>query len=275
LLALLVLVAPSAGAQDVAPDPLPIVDAHVHYNRESWSVYSASEALGLLDGAGVAWMLVSSTPDDGTLALYELAPERVLPVLRPYRHSADFLSWTTDLTVAAYVEERLSTGVPYVGIGEFELEPGQAEHVVVRRMVDLAAERGIWLHVHAGPVALRELASVRPDVRVLWAHAGVDAELDAVASVLADYPQVFAELSLRASEIAPDGVLDLAWRQLFEAYSDRVLIGSDTWLPRDWTNLPQTHAATRAWLHQLAPDISAKLAFGNATQLFAARTAER
>jgi hypothetical protein len=245
------------------------VDTHVHYNRESWSVYAPEDALALMHQAGIAWALVSSTPDDGTLRLYELAPSTVVPFLRPYRNAAEFATWTRDPDVLAYMEERLTWSVPYQGIGEFELAPGQAEHAVVRRLVDIAAERGLWLHAHAGVAAIRELAGVRADVHLLWAHAGVDAPASEVAQVLVEHPNVWLEVSLRSAQIAPDGLLDPTWSQLFIEYADRVLLGSDTWLPRDWTALPETHATMQAWLQQLPPDIAAKLAHGTAEQLFA------
>ena len=47
----------AAGSED-----LPIFDAHIHYNRDVWSLYSVDEALGILDQAGVYRAFVSSTP---------------------------------------------------------------------------------------------------------------------------------------------------------------------------------------------------------------------
>jgi hypothetical protein len=265
LLALALLEPATVRAQDAVP---PVVDTHVHYNRETWNVYGPQEAIALMQEAGITWALVSSTPDDGTLQLYELAPDVVVPFLRPYRAAADFATWTRDPGVLDYVEERLTWGIPYQGIGEFELAPAEAEHMVVRRLSDIAADRGLWLHVHAGVVALRELASVRPDGRVLWAHAGVDASPADVGQVLVDYPNVWVEVSLRSAEIAPEGVLGAGWRQLFVDHVDRIMVGSDTWLPRDWTALPRTHAVMQSWLQQLPPDVAAKLGYANAERLF-------
>ena len=248
-----------------------VVDTHVHYNRESWSVYAPEEALILMQQAGITRALVSSTPDDGTLRLYELAPAFVVPVLRPYRTASDFATWTTDLEIVAHIEERLSWAIPYQGIGEFELAPGQAEHMVVRRLTEIAAERGLFLHAHSDAVAIRELASVRSDVRILWAHAGVDASPPEIAGVLIEHPNVWVELSLRSSDVAPNGQLDPAWRQLFLEYSDRIMLGSDTWLPRDWTVLSATHAALQMWLQQLPPEVAARLAHLTAEALLGSR----
>ena len=63
--------------------------------------------------------IVSSTPDDGTLKLYEKAPKGVVPFLRPYRTRDDMGSWPSDPGVQAYVEERLKRGI-YRG-SEFHL----------------------------------------------------------------------------------------------------------------------------------------------------------
>jgi len=231
-------------------------------------VYSPDEVLGLLDEAGVRWALVSSTPDEGTLQLWQRAPDRVVPMLRPYRHAADFATWTTDLDLLADIEARLSSGVPFRGIGEFEVEPGQAFDPVPRRLADIAAERGLWLHAHAEPLALTELAGLRPDAHVLWAHAGVTAAPETVSDVLAEHPNVWVELSLRGAEIGPDGALTPAWAELFLQHPERVMLGSDTWLPRDWTAISRLHAATRVWLAQLPPEVATKIAHANAEQLF-------
>jgi hypothetical protein len=77
LLACLAVASPAPGfTQD-----LPVFDAHVHYNQPDWSVYPPPAALAILDQAGVRWALVPSTPDDGTLRLFEEAPARIVPVL--------------------------------------------------------------------------------------------------------------------------------------------------------------------------------------------------
>src|SRR5437867_841042 len=85
---------------------LPLFDTHIHYSMPDWSVYTPEAALGILGGAGVRRALVSSTPDDGTVRLYEKDPGRVVPELRPYRTRADMATWSRDPAVLAYVEER-------------------------------------------------------------------------------------------------------------------------------------------------------------------------
>ena len=65
---------------------LPIFDAHIHYSRPDWQVFTPERILAILDQAGVQRALVSSTPDDGTLQLYAAAPaaHRPFPAPLPY-----------------------------------------------------------------------------------------------------------------------------------------------------------------------------------------------
>ncbi len=85
LLALLVVL----GAAAPAATQFPIFDAHIHYSRPDWDVYTPERALSILAAAGVPRAIVSSTPDDGTLKLYEKSPKSVVPFLRPYRTRDD------------------------------------------------------------------------------------------------------------------------------------------------------------------------------------------
>jgi hypothetical protein len=114
-LLLTVLLGPAV-APSYAQD-LPIFDAHIHYSQSDWAVLTPDQVLAILDRAGVRRALVSSTPDDGTLKLYDKAPQRIVPFLRPYRSREDMLTWHSDPAAQAYAEqvayrnaERLFTG---------------------------------------------------------------------------------------------------------------------------------------------------------------------
>ena len=72
---------------------LPIFDTHMHYSRGAWDAYSPAQILAILDRAGVARALVSSTPAGGTFKLMDAAPKRVVPAFRPYRVAADLGRW--------------------------------------------------------------------------------------------------------------------------------------------------------------------------------------
>ena len=268
ILLLLVLAALVGGPGAARGEDLPIFDTHIHYSQDGWARYSPEEALAILDRAGVRRALVSSTPDDGTLMLYRLAPDRIVPILRPYRTRADMSTWTRDPSVPEYVEERLAWGY-YRGIGEFHLSAGEATELVPRRFADLAAERGLFLHAHADAVAVRELLQLRPDIKVLWAHAWLGAGPATVSGLMDLHPNLWVELALR-TDVAPGGRLDPEWTALFERHADRVMVGTDTWVTPQWTRLPELMAGVRAWLGQLRPDVAEKIAYRNAERLFGA-----
>jgi hypothetical protein len=254
------VVAPAVPAAD-----LPIVDTHLHYSSNSWGGYPPEAILALLDRAGIARAFVSSTPDEGTVRLYERAPARIVPVLRPYRQPGELETWSRDPTVPAYLEQRLARPI-YRGIGEFHLSGAEAVSPVVRQVAGLAARRGLFLHCHCDVAAIEALAAAAPGVRLLWAHAGMSAGAAEVERLLARLPALSVELALR-SDVAPGGQLDPAWRALFVRHPDRFMVGTDTWVPSRWESLVATEAETRAWLGQLPPEIARRLASENADRL--------
>jgi hypothetical protein len=243
---------------------LPLFDAHIHYSQTDWPSYSPEAILALLDKTGVRWAIVSSTPDDGTLRLHEKAPGRIVPVLRPYRARADMGTWTTDASIVPYVQERLKRGI-YKGLGEFHLSAAQAADPVVRELAALGARHGLFLYAHTDGAGIEEFLRLYPQVRWLWAHAGLGEPFEVVARVVDRNPALMSELSLK-SEVASNGKLDLRWRDLFLRHPDRFLVGTDTWVTSQWDRFSQIQTALRAWLGQLPRDVAEKLAYRNAQQ---------
>jgi hypothetical protein len=245
---------------------LPIFDAHIHYSEPDWDALTPDQALSILAGANVVRALVSSTPDDGTLRLHRRAPQRIVPVLRPYRTRADMATWTRDPSVAAWVEERLKRGI-YRGIGEFHLGVEDVEAPVVRRLAELAEQGGLFLHAHVAEITMERLLIRYPRVRMIWAHAGMSATPAGVERLLDRFTTLWVELSLR-TDVAPGGRLDPAWRALFLKHPDRFMVGTDTWVTSRWQTLPQTMQAVRDWLTQLPRDVAERIAFRNGDRLF-------
>lgn len=252
-------------ASGAAGGVLPLVDAHLHYSADAWAELSPAQVLALLDRAGIRRAFVSSTPDEGTVRLYRAAPDRIVPVLRPYRTREELGSWYRDPGVPKYLAARLALGI-HRGIGEVHLSGDQARSPVVRAVVGLAAARGLFLHCHCDEVALETLLALDPGVVVLWAHAGMTARPAAVARWLDREPRLYVELALRA-DVAPGGRLDPAWRELFLRHPDRFLVGTDTWVPSRWGELEAVQAWTRGWLAELPPDVARRLAWENAERL--------
>lgn len=255
-----------AASASVLSQELPIFDAHIHYSRPDWEVLSPKQALAILDRAGVRRALVSSTPDDGTLKLYRLAPRRIVPFLRPYRTRGDMESWHSDSAVQSYVEERLRGGV-YKGIGEFHLSAEDVGTPVIKRLAEAAARQRLFFHAHVDEVGVERLLRFYPQVRVLWAHAGMSAPAGAVGRLLDRFPNLWVELALRF-DVALAGTLDPEWRTLFLRHPDRFMVGTDTWTTTRWEELIGELQDTRRWLIQLPSKIAEQIAYRNGERLF-------
>lgn len=256
----------AAGAAPAADEP-PLFDAHIHYNADAQGTYTPEKLIAILDRAGVERVLVSSTPNDGTIALQRRYPGRVVAELRPYRQPGDSGSWHRDPDVVPFLEQEVKRGI-YRAIGEFHLHSGQIGTPVVKRVVALARERGIPLHAHSDDGAIRELFVIEPTAKILWAHAGLSARPETIGSLLERHSTLWVELSLRSDDIAPGGRLDPQWRELFLRFPDRFLVGTDTWTTSRWEEVESESRVARAWLAQLPRDVVEKIAFRNGARLF-------
>ena len=255
---------------------MPIFDAHMHYSRESWIAYPPEKVAAILDASGVRQGLMSSAPDTGTFRLRALLGDRINPMLGPYRNGSDVFSWTRDGTIVPYVESALKNG-PHVGFGEFHLLVGQTTLPVVRSVLAIAAREHLFLQPHADARAVAELLNmVGADATVLWAHAGVTATADQVDALLERWPHLSVELSLR-DDVAPGGKLDPRWREVLIKYSDRFMVGTDTWTVggtytgnERWDAYADIVRGIRTWLGQLPPDVADAIAHGNGERFLAA-----
>jgi predicted TIM-barrel fold metal-dependent hydrolase len=267
LLALaLALIAPAGAARAQAPE-LPIFDTHIHYSAPDWTEYPEERILGILAAAGVKRALVSSTPDDGTIKLYQKDPKRIVPILRPYRTREDIGHWWQDPSVIPYLESCLALKV-HKGIGEFHLFGGQTGTFVVKRITEIAVQENIYLHAHSDELAIIELFTIEPRLRVIWAHAGMSSGPQAVGALLDRYPNLWVDLAIRNSDVAPGGTLDPGWRAVFLRHPDRFLAGTDTWMTSRWEALPGSVTEVRSYLSQLPREVAEKIAFKNAERLF-------
>jgi predicted TIM-barrel fold metal-dependent hydrolase len=64
------------------------------------------------------------------------------------------------------------------------------------------------------------------------------------------------------------GELSSEWRGLFTKYPDRFLLGSDTWVPQRWPDVPDIMAGYRRWLAQLPVKVAERIAWRNGARLF-------
>jgi hypothetical protein len=231
-------------------DRLPIFDAHVHYNLDIGRPLSVAEVLATWRKAGIRSVLLTSRPNEGTRELLAAAPPELKAVAfaRPYRVMADVQTWFRDPEIYAMIEREIERGI-YRGIGEFHIYGQAADSDGFARFVRLAAKHGLWLHA-----------------RVIWAHTGMSTPAERVDELFARYAQLHGELSYR-SGLTQGGTLTSAWRGLFTRYPDRFLVGSDTWVPQRWPEVPAIMDDYRAWLSQLPREVAEKIAWRNGERL--------
>src|SRR6185436_19649901 len=263
--AILIGVLLSAAALAARGQELPIFDAHIHYSHDAWQSVPPHDAIAILRKAGVRRALVSSSGDDGQRKLYALAPELILPSLRPYRSRGDISTWVRDQSVIPYLEERLKR-YRYVAIGEFHVYGADADLPVVRRVVDLAKQHRIFLHSHSDADAIERHFRQDPDARILWAHSGFDRP-ERVREMLRKHRNLWCDLAWRTDH-APAGKLDPDWRAAMIEFPDRFMVGTDTPTPERWHYIAEHARWVRTWLAELPRDVAERIAYRNGEAVF-------
>jgi len=245
----------------------PLFDSHLHYGGEDVKHYSPKQVIEVFDRNQVAYALVSSTPNDGTEALYEYAPKRIIPFLGLYRTLKDKRDWMWDESVVPRLESALDAGI-YRGIGEFHIFAKDRKSPVLKRIVEIAVERNLMLQVHGDAEILDEIFSQAPNVTILWAHLGTTPEPDFLRAVLTRHPtNLFIDTSVRDKQLLKTGGLTKEWQTLFIDYQDRFMIAVDTFSVNRWNTFDSVVADIHNWLGDLPPEVSKKLAYDNAYNL--------
>jgi predicted TIM-barrel fold metal-dependent hydrolase len=269
----------------------PIADVHVHYKWSQADVTSPEQALAVLERNHVELAVVIGTPAELALQLTNLRPKLFVPLWSPYRTGSDWSTWAYDKKVLERARSALSSR-RYHGIGELHLIGGFApapDSEVIHALFELAASYDVPILLHtefSRPDYLDQLCRQHSTTRILWAHAGSLLQADQVEQVLADCPNVWAELSARDPwrfvnnpVVAPDGSLLPAWRALIERHQDRFMIGSDPVWPVDqmdrwdepdtgWQEYRRFIDFHRHWLAAIDPAIARKIRIDNALEFF-------
>jgi len=252
-------------AGGVAAAELPIFDAHLHYSHDAWETVPPQEAIAILRKAGLKRALISSSGDDGQQRLLALAPDLVITELRPYRSRGEIGTWFRDESVIGYLEDRLKR-YRYAGIGEFHLYGADADLPVPRRMVQLARQRGLFLHAHSDVEAIERLFRQWPEARILWAHSGFERP-ERVREMLRKHRNLWCDLAFRTDH-ARGGKVDADWRAAFLEFPDRFMVGTDSFTPERWHYIGEHASWSRQWLADLPPDVAERIAWKNGETLF-------
>ena len=258
----------------------PLFDAHLHYNEEAWlSAHPLADALGRMQRSGVRAIVANSRPNEGTKTLASATAQTraagvaVVPFVRLYRNRADYSGWFADASIHEMVLRELAAGTPagpYRGLGEFHLyDSANANGSVARQLMQLAQQRDLAVLAHVDDIAIDLLMAHAPKTRLIWAHTGIGGvPVERVRNLLVKYPTLMGELSYRPGLTDADGHLSAEWRVLLGEFSERFLIGSDTWINLRWQGYESLMADTRLWLADLTPAAARRIAWGNAAQLF-------
>jgi hypothetical protein len=256
-----------------AQQRIEIFDAHLHYNQEPKPFYSLDQVRDVFRRNGITGIVATSRPNKGTHELVDAKwPElKVVPFIRPYRVRSDIQTWFNDPTIFELIKEEYARGY-YRGIGEFHIYGKSAQSDWVKKMVDFAVERNLYLHAHCDEEALLILFRHNPKAKIIWAHTGFSVAPARVAELLDEHKDaLWGELSYRGGITGGDGKLTSDWRNLFARYSDRFLLGSDTWINERWFGYDTIVTEYRGWLAQLPSDQAQRIASGNALRLFGLR----
>ncbi|MEM7299953.1 MAG: amidohydrolase family protein [Pseudomonadota bacterium] len=262
LAAIVQLLPPMPGVAQA--DEIPITDTHIHYSHDAWTIFPPKKAVALLREAGLKRAFVSSSSDEGTQKLYQEAPDLVVPVLRPYRRRGELSTWMHDETVLDLLKDRLEK-YKYAGIGEFHAYGDDIETPVLQGVIALAKQYDLFLHAHGDADSIHRIFKHNPDARVLWAHSGFDTPSE-VHEMLKTYPKLWADLALRSGHSDGDQVRE-EWRKLFEAFPDRLMLGTDTYTPERWPFVVSHAEWSREWLVSLPKPVAEGLAWKNAEAL--------
>jgi hypothetical protein len=261
----LILLLVSAGLSPVQADELPIFDAHMHYSHDAWTLVPPQEVIEILKKAGIKRAMVSSSNNEGTRMLQDVAPDLIVPELRPYRSRGEISTWARDPTLIPYLEDLLSKR-KYRAIGEFHIYGADADLPNVRRVVELAKQYGLYLHSHSDADAVTRHFQQDPNAKVLWAHSGFERP-DKVREMLRRYPTLWCDLAFLTAHVS-NGKVTPGWRELFIEFPDRFVLGSDTFTPERWHYVIENARWSRQWLSDLPADVAPKIAYENGDRLF-------
>jgi len=246
---------------------MPLFDSHLHYTDENAQHFNPQAIIDLLDKNIIPYAVVTGIPSAHINELYHLAPETIIPILGAYRHGTDKLTWTKDKTLIPYLENELKRGY-WRGIGELHIFSADRHSIVFKQVIVLASKWQLPLLIHGDPAVIDKLYEIAPNQPIIWAHAGTYPYPDLISDYLQRYPNLSIDVSMRDERIAPNGIINDDWYELFVTHPNQVIIGVDTYNTSRWDIYNFAVKNIRNWLSQLPNEIALKIAFSNAAKLY-------
>ena len=267
----------------------PLIDVHSHRSRSD--LQTAAEFLEVMHVGGISRMNVFDAdrgPNQPLLA--REYPDRFVVSYRPPIDRSAEMKWPLDdeeeRQILLAVEKALKSGL-YKGLGEVITNRGGASNIsadssVVRRIVQLAGQYNVPINIHCPAdkwAEMDRLLRAYPQTVVIWAHAGLYLSPSVIGEFLRDFPKLYFDLALTHatgtirgrghSFILLGEVIDDSWRQLFESYPDRFLVGFD-FGQRGITKSMAKEVGEyfRTMLTQLTSTTARKIAYENAARLY-------
>ncbi len=252
--------------------------------------HDAEAVYALVVGAGIEGIAPLGIQDAS--ALYSAHPDSVVPFGHIDRDPATKELLLVPQTVTQ-LEAKLAAG-QIRGIGEIPIvhaptpsgpsggDQNPGDHPVLLQIYALAAAYGVPVNVHIEHTSVEELVvalEAAPNTTFVWAHVG-DAPPETVAPLLAAYPNLMCDISCRnpfydrghpidlQSLTLGDGTLKPSWHDLFEAYPNRFMFGTDIGPPGRAQIIDTVVAYYRNVLGRLTPETGALIGGGNARKLF-------
>lgn len=279
-----------------AHDNLPIVDLHFHA-EQGWNFQALVDAF---DQAGVVRGCNGAKGTDNLGLSFAInLPDRYLPyggqgnplraLIRDLGEQAWNLKSQAVLDALDTLERRLRNGL-FSGIGELfpnnlNSHPANvvptlypANSPLMQRLWKMSIEFQVPLSVHMenASTSVQEMEELLASDRRgtwIWAHAGVFAQPSDLRPLLEAHPNLYIELSTRDPRrsllrrvVDQSGNLREDWRELFEDFPDRFVIGTDVDDPNP-VEYAFLIAFWRRVLDQLSGDAAAEIAHRNAERL--------
>ncbi|MDH5394134.1 MAG: TatD family hydrolase [Gammaproteobacteria bacterium] len=242
-------------------------DAHLHYNAEQTEYVKPQDVIKKLKQHNISYAAVTSRPPSLVSRLHQLAPDTIVPVLGIYQTHKDKINWPHDATLIQRLETALKQKI-WRGIGELHITAKDRHSPVFHRIIKLASQHRLPLILHADPAVIDTVYQLVAEQPVIWAHAGTFPYPDLIADYLSRYPQLHVDLSVRDHRIAPNGVINDSWYDLFNQFPDRFMTGVDTYSVNRWQNLGAVTASMRHWFEQLPADVAQNIQYKNAKRIY-------